>query len=416
MENKRRLLIVGDYNRRDFVEAFGKCKNEFEFYFIEYALSSEIKTDFHKEYGQALFWKDFSDAFSLLKKIKPEKVIFFFIESFNHVALNVACKNLQIPTYHLEHGFREYKLETALISNYAPPSLAKNSLKGILLKALAIKDAFAKVKTKLFFFRTVFKTSGKEKEFLRLFYNIRQANNVFHTFKKIKSPYRTADIYLSYSPAIFQAHVKEDHLLPGHPVRYIGMSEFDDWINIKPSEIEEKNIIFIHQPLSGQGFLGWTQAFESTFIAEFTRFCEENGYKLLIKKHPYDYSSIWNQALEEGKAELIASEDFLKKVTKTKIFVGFFSTMLIPVAALPHTVLFTFEGHPQNDLLPSEFLVASGVSEPFYDFRELEAKLKEIATIEKVQKANKAGFINSWMYKFDGDAGKRLRNILVERK
>src|SRR5688572_32206261 len=118
MENKRRLLIVGDYNRKDFVEAFCKCKNDFEFYFIEYALRSEVKADYYKAYGKAIFWKDFNNAYSLLKEIKPDKVIFFFIESYNHAALNVACKNLKIPTYHLEHGFRDYKLESDLLKNY----------------------------------------------------------------------------------------------------------------------------------------------------------------------------------------------------------------------------------------------------------------------------------------------------------
>ncbi|HEX2535871.1 MAG TPA: hypothetical protein VHK69_19145, partial [Chitinophagaceae bacterium] len=102
---KRRFLLVGDYNRNDFLEISRQLK-EVDFYFIEHINAGAITNKEAGKSGTILFWKDFKSAFDLLDQVRPDKVLFYFIESFNHVALNAACKIKGVPTYHLEHGLR----------------------------------------------------------------------------------------------------------------------------------------------------------------------------------------------------------------------------------------------------------------------------------------------------------------------
>src|SRR5690606_35376467 len=144
----------------------------------------------------------------LLDKIKPYKVIFFFIESYNHVALNVACKQRNIITYHLEHGVRDFERST-LIEKLGRAEIKKNNLNKIIS---AVPIIYTKYKTRSFFLTTIKRTEGDAKKFLLDYFRIRSKNSIHHTFELITSEYGVADTYISFSPEIFKAHQIADHL------------------------------------------------------------------------------------------------------------------------------------------------------------------------------------------------------------
>src|SRR5690606_6600082 len=134
--------------------------------FIEFTSSSELNNNLFENYGKNIFWKDYYNAFDLLNKIRPNKVVFFFIESYNHVALNVACKELGIPTYHLEHGIRNYEFVKIKSEN-------KTLLKASLNNKEEIKNLITKsdrFKTFLFFFRTILSSNFRSAAFLIKYY------------------------------------------------------------------------------------------------------------------------------------------------------------------------------------------------------------------------------------------------------
>jgi hypothetical protein len=415
---KQTVLVVGDYNRKDFVEVFSSSIGEVDFLFLDYYSPQDVKTDWYKQYGKAIFWKDFTDAYNLLNKIKPDKVLFYFIESYNHAALNVACKQLKIPTYHLEHGLRDYTLET-YFQKYSNPTTAVgnkggkfNSLKNLF----KIKAVFNALKSRLFFIATVLRTKGEGKEFLNLFFNTRKQNSIYETFRKIKSHYRVADTYISFSPANFETHQVEDHLPPDHDVKFIGLPMFDKWPSLKPTPPFEKALIFINQPLKAQGLLGWDEEFENVFIEELTTFCSKNDIKIYIKNHPYDHNSPWEKLIKENKVIALNEVELENAITRVRVVVGFFSTLLMPAAALPHTVLFTLENHPDKGIFSSEFLVSCGVSKAISNISDLEEAFKNLDFYAEEQARNKQNFIDRWMYKFDGLSGMRLKDILIGGK
>ncbi|KAA3436584.1 polysialyltransferase family glycosyltransferase [Rufibacter hautae] len=408
MNEKPNLLVVCDYNRKDFLDLFKVCKQDFNFYFIEYASKNEVKNEAYKEYGQILFWKDYNDAFDLLDKINPCKVIFFFIESYNHVALNVACKERSIITCHLEHGFRDYELKASLEKI---TSLHKTKKHLYLLDVLS--NFLVKAKTRLFFKRTVQKVSSEPKEFLERYYAVRSKNSIFNTFKLINSSYRTADLYISFSPKIYKAHQLADHLEENQKVVFIGLPSFDQWSDLQSSSQRLKAVLFIDQAFVKQGLLGWTKSYKERFVSKLTEECGKAGYILFAKIHPLEEPSGWDTLQSQGKLKLIDNDGFSELVSKVEVVMGFYSTLLMPLVAFPHTTIITLENHPVDEVFPSKFLVDSGVGHPVYQIENLSQVLSSIDELHKSQLLNKKSFIENWMFKLDGKAGERLREVLL---
>jgi hypothetical protein len=93
---------------------------------------------------------------------------------------------------------------------------------------------------------------------------------------------------------------------------------------------------------------------------------------------------------------------------------GYYSTLLMPLAAMPHTTLITLENHPVQGVYPSKFLVESGVSHAVYDIEGLPLVFDKIEYYHHEQCRNKEAFLKNWLYKLDGHAGDRLRAALIE--
>ncbi|MBC3538510.1 polysialyltransferase family glycosyltransferase [Rufibacter sediminis] len=420
---KQRILVVGDYSRKDFLSLFDSVKDCLELYFIEFAHENESRNNYYQSYGKGIFWKDYSSAYDLLDIIKPGKVLFFFIESFNHVALNVACKSKAIPTFHLEHGLRDYNI-VALKDQARKQSIAllnkqkSDKNKNDIIKNFKKRD---RIYNSLFFINTLLRSNLRLAKFLFQYYLIRKRNNIFDTFKKVNSSLRLANTYISFSPAIFETHKRLDHLEDDHNVIYIGVPYFDKYYQAYKSSrnIEGKVAIFVDHPHVTQGSFGWTKENKEVFIYNLVVACKESGYRLLVKSHPLGVvdKECWLQVAGEDKeVELIDDSTLEQEISSVSVVFGFFSTLLMPLAALPHTVVFTLEVHPSligKGVILSEFLVNSGVSYPVLNVHDLPSLLHNIDFYKTAQRKNKNYFVEKWMYKFDGNANERLGSVLL---
>lgn len=410
MSKKPNLLVVCDYNRKDFVDLFRRCKDDFNFFFIEYASEQEVKDRYFESYGKALFWKQFKGANHLIEATRPDLVVFFFIEAYNHVALNVACKENGIKTIHLEHGVRDFE-RTASISKKATAIGPTNKLKKILD---ALPLFFTKYKTRLFYNSTLKQVSKPAASFLREYFSVRSRNSIFDTFRLIKSPYRIADVYISFSPSIFRAHQIADHLPNNYPVHFIGIPTFDNWHYPESVGNTEKVVLFIDQAFVNQRLLGWTLTYQQQFIRELSLQCAKAGYQLLVKLHPRENHVNWKDAESKGLLRIIDNQELEQIVGQVPIVAGFYSTMLMPLAAMPQTVLFTFENHPVKGIFPSKFLVENGVAEPIESIEQLGKYFEQVPALKKKQAIAKKDFVEQWLYMLDGKAGFRLREILLQ--
>ena len=135
-------LIIGDYLRKDLLVPFQGMKTKCNLFFLEYYQQENVINDNYKEYGKIIFWKEFKNAFQLIETNKIDKIIFYAFESYNHIAIRAAAKQLNVKTYHLEHGFRNYDNLNKQESN----SLKKNNSDLIILGKLFLKSIFLKDK------------------------------------------------------------------------------------------------------------------------------------------------------------------------------------------------------------------------------------------------------------------------------
>jgi hypothetical protein len=405
---KERIVLVGDYNRNDFLYVAKLLHTEIDFYFIEFINQRFLKNKQCLEYGKVIYWKNYKDAYDLLNKIRPGKIVFYFVESYNHVALNVACRVKKVPTFHLEHGLR-FPLSYYNEINKDIHVSKKFFFLKILFRLHEIIDRSG---NRLFFVRTKMKSPLNEKLFLRDYYRIRSTNNIFATFRQLRSPLRIPDRYISFSPLIYNYH-KELESLPNHyPVSFIGIPQFDNFFAWKHFVNAADHILFIDQPLHEQQLYGWTLERKKIFLNELVKMISILKKKVFIKTHPFNDRATYNDISLSGYVEVI-SGDWDNVIPAISTVLGFSSTLLLPFMAMDHTTCFTLEMHPDQEVRSSAFLVESNACHPVSNFEDLSKKLIELKSWHEKQKQFKEEFIKNYMYKFDGRASARLKEILL---
>lgn len=385
-----------------------KSKKDFNFFFLEFASPKEVKSSYYKSYGKCIFWKDYRDAFALLEEIKPFKVIFLFIEAYNHVALNMACKIVGIPTFHLEHGLRADYLYniSSNIKTALTPDLYSRSLHFLNI----LRNFKSKLKTRLFLLNSIKRFPIADAAFIKEFIRIRRKYNFLDTAVRIKSPKRQAAFYISFSERVFHTHQQYDVLSEQQKVFYIGIPYFDKLASVIPAA-PIRAVLLIDQPLVEHGLLHWKEGKKRQFIQGLTQVCSKNHFKLYVKPHPDQNILLWQQS--QSTVELINDDQLLAIAPSIPLILGFYSTLLMPFAAFAHTAVVTYENHPIGRIDVSKSFIEAGVAHPIYDLEELHNILQHVETLHQKQLPKKAKFTEEWMYKFDGKAGERLRDILL---
>ena len=411
MSDLPKILFIGDYCRQDYISLLSDTKEHATIYFLFYASSKEESNKGYKTYGQAIYWQQFKDVFSLLRSIKPAKVVFLYIESYNHVVLNLACRQAGISTYQLEHGLRaDYVLGfDPAISPKLPDTFSKKATYYLNL----LLHSPSKIKNRLFLLKSISLLNKEDALFVREFIRVRKQHNFLQTTRQIPADKRTAEFYISFSRNIYKIHQEEDALPPSKSVYYIGIPYFDHLAKVEASE-PVKAILFIDQPLAEQNLLGWTRLYKTTFAEQFANICYKLGYSLLVKPHPQQDISIWRRLEAKYNITIISNDEISLFAPQLRLVVGFYSTYLLPFAALKHTTLITYENHPSGKLMVSRAFTDAGVGHAIVDLNELYELLPNLETLHQKQISNKAKFTEDWLYKFDGKSGERLKEVLIK--
>ncbi|GAB3197959.1 hypothetical protein ABID22_000693 [Pontibacter aydingkolensis] len=413
MLSKPKIIFVGDYSREDYVGLLEAAKGYCEFYFLFYASANEEKSSLYKAYGKAIYWKDFKSAQQLLKAISPDKVVLLYIESYNHVVLNLACRSAGVPTYLLEHGLR-----ADYVFGFDPQISPgqENTLRNQATRYYQIaRDFIPRIKSRRFLNQSIKQLSPNDQQFVNQFIEIRSKHNYLDTFRQIHSEKRLADNYIGFSSKILEAFEAHEAPYFGGNVNLIGIPYFDKLALLKP-EAQTKSILLIDQPLAEQGLLQWTKKYKEEFAAGLAAICIKQGYQLYIKPHPKQKTSLWDKLERQGQCIVIDDEKLRQLAPVIPVVLGFYSTYLMPFAAYTHTTVITYEKHPAGKYFLSKPLVDAGVAHPIHTLEELNIILPDPEKLHQRQLPNKVRFTEEWMYKFDGKSGERLRDILLSTK
>lgn len=402
---KPSLLVVGDYTRKDFLQNFVLLKEQFSLFFLEYSYPGELRNSIYEEYGEAIFWKDFLSAQHLIRKIQPKAVVFFFIEALNHVALLNACKHAGIKTYHLEHGFRDLDLQLHLKAQ----GVSFDSSPKPRYVPLHVK-----IRNRLFFETTRLFLPARHRKFLTAYKEVRLRNSILDTFLTIKNELRNADHYISFAPGVFKFHQRLDALNDHHAVSFIGLPYFDYIKNdlTRPFDPGNKKIVFIDSAFHLEDSYGWTKQTRAVFLKELNTAIRSAGFELWIKKHPLDHSDFW----EGENWHVIEQEEWFSSWKEFNIVLGEYSTLMIPLAGLAHTICFCFETHPVGGYKTSKFLVDGGVCDEIEDPKSIAGILKNpglLCDIHRRQNLSKENFLRNWLTYLDGSSTSRFTQLII---
>jgi hypothetical protein len=394
------FLIVADYSRQDFVSFFEGLPPSISLYFID-PLNAQSVTPAPRfpPNSHRIYWKDFAHAQQLLQQLQISKVFVFFLEAYNHLALRAAAKTLGIPVVHLEHGYRS--TQTLIRPTPAPPRLR-----------LPASDRWDRFRTQLFFFRTLLMLPGALRRQLWRFYRLRRKSKEA-VYQPGLLELLTPDAFISFSPAIFEVH-RQRLQLSSVPVQFTGFPQFDAYLRLRPAPPLQHNLLFIDQNLAEQGLLGWTPAHRQRLLEGMLAHCRQTGVQLLVKPHPYSSPDFWQALARQEGVPLLDEAGLQNALAENYLVLGFYSTLLLPLAALPHTVVFCIEDHPQpEEHSPSAFLLAAGVAERIGSIGEMGEKLARAAAWQLQQAPHKAAFAKEWLYQTDGESQKRYLAALL---
>ena len=100
-QRKPRLLLNWDTTRKDLMEPFLQFGEDFEVTVV-WGDPSEKERLSHP-FRQIRF-VDYATPYQLLNDVKPDSILFFNVNNFPQVALNMAARNRGIPTFTMHHG------------------------------------------------------------------------------------------------------------------------------------------------------------------------------------------------------------------------------------------------------------------------------------------------------------------------
>jgi hypothetical protein len=405
------ILVISSIDRPDILSMFRDVASSAKLTFVDYIFNWGVRCrpEHYQPYGALRFWDDFRDANALLDQVRPDKVVFFFITSLNQVALKLAAQQRGIPTFHLEHGFRQ--------------RLADSSEGFAMDKDNRRRFSVAKIRRELphilgnhaFFARSLLRIRPPQRGQLfhygRTAYTRGLSIDVLARYGRLRQP----DRYIAYSPEIFEFHRELDALTEAdmNRVSYIGLPQFDPYCNLPAQPIDPRNVILIDHQFHGSNMFGWTLAFRHEWVRQIDTIIRDLGLRLFVKQHPGDTSAAWAPYVARGGVEIVDHDRLRELLPSTRIILGNFSTMQLPLTGLAHTALITLEIHPEAGHFASRQFVAAGVAHAVTDFVELRAKLADAPALAAQQAQHKSTFVQRFLHSMDGNAGTRLRDILL---
>ena len=395
---KKKLLAVWWYDRDDLLDIFVKMSNKFEITFLFY----KFKSDESKEVKyKTCYWTDYKSPYSLLNAEKPDKVIFLGINSNYPIALNIAAKNLNIPTYYLEHGLRG-SLEAGfseenMVSlkkfkqderNYTSKNIKKTHSLFYLLHSLKFKNI--RYVTKLF-------------KYIYLRYRIKPVK----ALSKVPFELRNADFYLTFTYKESE-YFRERDLVRSEQVIPIGNPFYDDFFK-EENEFLDKEFdnyyLLIDSPywdgIQGEMFnLNYEN--RDDFYNKLLIFSRKKKSKLIIKLHPLHFELV-NFPKDKNLIFIREHENISLLIKKANGVFGFYSTLIIPSIYLNDVVIFTLD---ENYTHFQEYIRKIEVAEVL-DIKNLEVESINFKSKKKVQT-----FIDDFLYKTDGKSLDRLITII----
>jgi len=396
---RTRVLLNWDTTRKDLLEPFISLRSDIEFIVIWRNDSGESKVN--HPFSQ-IYFRDFKSPYQLLKRIKPDKILFFNLSSFPQIALNLAAKNLRIPTYVMHHGIHH--------------SDSLNHSRQIEKYELNKKGNLINNVSSVLFYFSALRIKNVNQLFKYIYFAwLRQRRNILVAMEKCVFDARLPDHYINLSPhnAIITKII--DHVTDDDKFQYIGHPFFDNilcelnCLGEKQVNAEERYFLLIDFPNLHHllFFKMITPEKKVELYQRLSALAKSMGCRLKIKLHPMGYKSPHNY--QDDNTDLIREANMASLIHNARECFSFVSTLLVPVIYhRKYCYIFSLGTDSQFQKELIELGVARGLDANRFDGKEVFTQQEG-----KISPSAYETFVNRYLYYTDGRATERLGNILL---
>jgi Alpha-2,8-polysialyltransferase (POLYST) len=406
------ILFCGiSLSRADILKTFASVAEKAQCFFLENFTKDDISNPYVFSIGKVIFWSEYRDAFQLLERIKPDKLIFVLLDNYYHLALFTAAKKKGIPVSYVDHGIR-FEEEIKNAEQFEAPLHS-----GFRARIKKMYPLVAISFMRNSFFRNTSRQIDKhERRKLRILFFSR-GQQAYASFMKAFGSQVIPDHFILYSPETWKFY-KKFFSVPDNAnikITYTGIPSLDlfsgynfsDWGN-------RKSVLFIDQPLHEQKVLGWTKIKKYEFFIQLAERIMQSGYGLIIKPHPWNEDIYARLQTEHGVQVL--RDGMEKYILESSVaFIGSFnSTLLLPFCAMDDVVTFCMENHPLSLNPP----LSAGITKykTAVEIKNMEqlSHLLDEGYFNLAQKRNHIPhFINEALFAFDGRSSQRMEMAIL---
>jgi hypothetical protein len=329
-----------------------------------------------------LYWGDYSSPYALLAAVRPDKVVFSDIESFPQIALNIAARNMGIPTVVLQHGangaFQVYRAS----DETQTPALSETSFWTMCFLAKALRPRNAP------FVPALMKFVYDRKRFA-----------LVAALRRNRHEFRLADLYIDFSAENAGYFKARDHV-PDDRFVYIGNPAYDEIFKRAPSFKSKNYALLIDAPFLEAGDFAHgriSSEDKARYLEKLDRAFALRNMPLRVKLHPLSYDA---DLPDLPNTEYIREADIVSLIGQCEVAVlVHFSTLSAPVLHLKPFHAFTSGVTPETP-----FLEGSGLVRDLSQF--------DPEALGAPNEPLRWRIVKDYLFSTDGKARDRLHHIL----
>lgn len=391
---KKKVLLVWWYDRVDLIEPFLSMQDEVEFTVLFYRFpEQEDKKIAEKLPFRRIYWLDYFSPYSILKEVKPEKVLFFGNESTVTISLIAAANIMKIDTCYLSHGLKGELSEIIAggdteqtIERYRKDNKYYTSKKWHTVLFLFLVMSFKNLKSISFVIEVLIAEFKIKNSFKKLLF--------------IKNSLRKVKYYYLFAPEN-ALMINELDSPNSNQIYYTGPYMMDPLFKeISNSTFElNKYWLIIDQPISR---FKTEDRFE--LYSSIGKLAKKQEKKLIIKLHPMNYDI--NTVDTHDISWIKHSENLPQLIKDASGVIGYYSTLFLPIISFKKCILFETGSNKLtkkwNDLKVIKLLNLNELKIEDIDFDSFE-----------VSETDRDNYIKQFVVFTDGNCTSRLKKLLV---
>jgi hypothetical protein len=365
------------------------------------------ETELHELFGKQYFWNDYFTPLKLLLSIKPERIIFTEIIDQREIALIVAAKYYNIPTFYLEHGSAGDK-ETAIKRQYFSKTDKLIRFKNVIFKRI-LTSFIHTLRVKIFYYSNIFLLNN-----FRSFYRYCKLPflMLWHLPNKALSLCIFKERVPKYSIVFNQLNFEEFQLYTGiskEEALFTGIPFFDQYFQSTP--ISEDHILYIEHPMLESNLLEWDINHHNKIADTLLNFAIKRKVKLYVKLHPISDISLWEKYKNVSPFfEIIQYGDYMKLYLSSKLIIGYSSSLITGLLCAKKNIV-NIGWHPTPQIFGVNFSKYN-ICHHSLNIEDLESSFDYwiLNNLAELNENDYKSFINKFNYPFDGKATERVIN------